>query len=74
MTLGGHGLSTGAGNFPPGVQGTRLKTPEDKENAFPQETELTRLFAVILFLVSIFFFHRKPSHVIKQRPERDRRS
>ena len=74
MTLGGHELSTGAGNFPPAVQGTRLESPEDKGNTFPQEIELTRLFAVILFLLSIRFFHRKPSHVIKWRPGRDGRS
>ena len=70
-TLGGHELSTGAGNFPPAVQGTRLESPEDKGNTFPQEIELTRLFAVIPFLLSIRFFHRKPSHVIKRRPGRD---
>ena len=34
-TLGGHELSTGAGNFPPAVQGTRLESPEDKGNISP---------------------------------------
>lgn len=56
MTLGGHEHSTGAANFPPAVKGTRLESPEGKENAFPQEIELTRLFAVILSLLRIRFF------------------
>lgn len=35
MMFGGHELSTGAADFPPAVRGTRLDSPQEKENAFP---------------------------------------
>lgn len=54
-TLGATNSALGKQTSHLAVKGTGLESPQDKANAFPQETQPIRLFAVVLSLVKVSF-------------------